>query len=458
MIGFEKDSNVRTDKNVKREFQIISKPIKKGGRMTATQSFSIDFIIRRCKANKKKADIYARITVDGVPKEISIKEQIDSADWDSRSERVKGKSIEVKAINERIEDVRFRIKEKYRELEKTVQLITADSVKAAYLGVQTRLKGHQLRELLAYYKKVWEPKLREGGFKNYKTTIRYVEAFLDSRGSGSDVYLSQINGEFATDFEHYVRTVPLKEHDPCKGNGVGKHIQRFKRILNWAEEELKWIEVNHCKKYKCPLKKSKRKKLSIQELVALENKHFHDPTLLYIKELFLYSCYTGLAFIDAMALTELDFEFGLDGTVWCKIYRTKSDEFCAVPLLPSAAQILNKYRKDAKAQGRVNIFPKVSNQHVNESLKIIQAACEILTYLTFHVARHTFAKTVALKNGIPLETVQMMMGHTKISTTQIYADVDEEKIMGDMSGLEEKLNQKRGIVLELKKIEGATAS
>jgi integrase/recombinase XerD len=184
----------------------------------------------------------------------------------------------------------------------------------------------------------------------------------------------------------------------------------------------------------------------------LENKPFVDLTLSYVKDLFLYSCYTGLAFADAMALRESDFEFGLDGTVWCKIYRTKSDELCAVPLLESAAKILNKYRHDAKTQNRTNIFPKISNQHVNDSLKIMQAACEILTYLTFHVARHTFAKTVALKNGIPLETVQMMMGHTKITTTQIYADVDEEKIMDDMTGLEDKLDRKREIVLRSRKL------
>ena len=207
------------------------------------------------------------------------------------------------------------------------------------------------------------------------------------------------------------------------------------------------LRENQCRKYSCPLKKSKRKKLDIQELVTLEAKHLASASLTTVKELFLYSCYTGLAFVDAMALAESDFEWEVNGTVWCKIYRTKSDELCVVPVLKSAAMILKKFRNDAKQKGRATIFPKFTNQHVNESLKIIQQACEINTYLTFHVARHTFAKTVALKNGIPLETVQMMMGHTKISTTQIYADVDEEKIINDMTGLEDKLDKKRAIIL-----------
>lgn len=418
------------------------------------QSFSIDFIIRKCKANKKRADIFAKITVDGEIKELSIKEQIDAADWINKQEIVRGKSIQVKAINERIDEVRFKLKEKYRELEKNTALITAGAVRNAYLGVQVSLKGRKLRELIKYYLEIWEEKLKPGGFKNYKTTIRYIELFLQSkdqtfkpRFSDGDVYLSQVSTQFATDLEHYIRTNPIKEHDPCKGNGVGKHIQRFKRILNWAKE-LKWITDNQCSDYSCPIKKSKRKKLDMRELLSIETKTFTDPALNYVKALFVNSCYTGFAFVDAMALQETDFEWNGDNTVWCKLYRTKSEELCSIPLLEIPSKILNRYRADAKNHGRKTIFPKISNKHVNDCLKIIQAACEVETYLTFHVARHTFAKTVALKNGIPLETVQMMMGHTKITTTQIYADVDEEKIVNDLEGIEQKLQNRKDFIIK----------
>lgn len=412
-----------------------------------TQSFGVCFLIRKCKADRKRADIYARITVDGQQKEFSVKEQIDTSSWNSQKGMIKGNCIAVKSINDHLDNIRLSIKDKYRKLQEGMELITAQSVKDAYLGTQNALKGHMLKELLSYYKKIWEPKLKKGGFKNYKTTIKYLELFLDNKYPSGDIFLSQVNGQFATDFEHFIRTTPIKEHDPCKGNGVGKHVQRFKRILNWATDDLKWIGQNQCKNYSCPMKRSKRRKLDIQELVILEAKQFIKPALNIVKELFLYSCYTGLAFVDAMILAEQDFEWQVNGTVWCKIYRTKSDELCAIPILKSAATILKKYRNDAREKGRMTIFPKLTNQYVNESLKIIQQACEIDTYLTFHVARHTFGKTVALKNGIPLETVQMMMGHSKISTTQIYADVDEEKIIDDMSGLEDKLDRKRALIL-----------
>jgi len=414
--------------------------------MNTNQSLGIDIIIRRCKSNNKRADIFVRITVNGQPKELSIKEQIDTVAWDNDKEMVKGRSIEVKSINEHIDNVRADIKQKYRALLDKGQLVTAAAVRDEYLGVQARLKGRTLKELLLYFTQIWKVKMKEGGFKNYKTTIKYITLFLDNKYGGDALFLSQVNAQFATDLEHYIRTSPVKSFDPCTGNGVGKHIQRFKRILNWASEDLKWIPVNQCGDYSCPLKKSKRKKLSLGELMILEDQIFIDSMLQYVADLFILSCYMGLAFADVMALKQSHFEWDNSGNIWCKLYRTKSDELCRIPLLKKAGQIIQKYLRFAGGRKEENIFPRVTNQNVNRSLKIIQEICGIQTLMTFHVARHTFAKTVALKNGVPLETVQMMMGHTKIATTQIYADVDEEKIFDDMSRIESVLERKREII------------
>jgi integrase/recombinase XerD len=139
--------------------------------MKTTHSFAIDFIIRRCKDDKKQALIYARITIDEERKEISLKERINATDWDTEREVVKGRTEPVKSLNQHIEDVRFKIKEKYRVLCDKECLVTAETVKQAYLGTHTLLKGHKLNELLDYYYKIWEPKLKPGGFKNVKTTI-----------------------------------------------------------------------------------------------------------------------------------------------------------------------------------------------------------------------------------------------------------------------------------------------
>lgn len=421
--------------------------------MNSTHTFGIDFLIRKCKQDKKKAFIYARITVDEERAEVSTKEQINANDWDPDKEMVKGKTLQVKEINQHIEDIRHKIRSRYRMLLECESLITAERVKQVYLGIYTLQKGHKLTELTDYYKKIWEGKMKEGGFKNYKTTIDYISRFLASNYSSKDIYLSELSSEFMTEFEFYIRNNPIKDHDPCKGNGVGKHIQRFKRIISWATKEIKWIKLNPIADYSCPIKKSKRKKLVIEFLVILEQKEFQDPVLNYVKDLFLFSCYTGFAYADVMAITESHFEWDTDNTIWCKIYRLKSDILSPIPLLKDASGIINRYKNHPDSVKRGAIFPYVTNQHVNDRLKIIQEACEIVIPLTFHVARHTFATTVALKNGIPMETVQLMMGHTKITTTQIYAEVDEEKILEDMSGIEEKLESKRAIVAaKLKRI------
>lgn len=414
--------------------------------MKTTHSFGIDFIIRRCKDDKRQALIYARITVDEERKEISLKEKINAEDWNPAQELVKGRTEAARALNKHIEDVRFKIKEKYRILCDKESLVTAEAVKQAYTGVHTLLKGHKLVELLDFYHKIWKPKLKPGGFKNVVTTIEYVKRFLAIKYPSGDIYLSQLDMELATNFEHFVRSNPIKAHDPCEGNGLAKHVQRFKRIINWAVE-IKWIQINPFKEYTCPQKKHKRKKLNLQQIFAIEEQAFSDPVIRYARDIFLHSCYTGFAFADAMALREEHFEWDTDGTVWCKIYRLKSDELAAVPILKSAATLLNKYKSHPDYKPGGAIFQPITNQAVNRCLKIIQAVCGIDFSLTFHIARHTFAKTVALKNGIPLETVQIMLGHSKITTTQIYADVDEEKVLDDTAGWQERLDKKREIIL-----------
>lgn len=410
--------------------------------MNSTHTFAVDIIIRRNKADKEKALLYARITVDGEAKEISLKESIAVSEWDSKSETVAGKSIRAKSINNMIVETRWGIKEKYRMMKADQMDITAESLKQFYLGQATPDKGKKLFELLDYFIKIFETKLKKGGFKNYKTTAAYIKAFSNEQFKGKTVYLKQVDMQFATDLEFFIRNQPLKDYDPCLGNGVAKHIQRFKRMMNWAAE-IKWVKNNEIDRYKCPLKKSHRKKLTMQEVLLLESKQFINENLNYVRDLFIFSCYTSFAYIDVMTLTDDDFEFEVDGKIWCLKYRVKSEELQRVLLLKPATRLLLKYRNKEAFKERNTIFPFVTNQYVNRCLHVIQNACEITTPMTFHVARHTFAKTVALKNGVPMETIQQVMGHSKITTTQIYADVDEEKIMDDLNKLEEKLDLKR---------------
>jgi hypothetical protein len=139
--------------------------------MESIHTFAIDFLIRRCKEDKKQAYIFARITVDEERAEISTKERIKADDWDPDQEIVKGKSIQVKEINQHIEDIRHKVRSKYRMLRESEALVTAKAVKEAYDGIHSSQKGHRLKELTGYYKKIWEDKLKKGGFKNYKQPL-----------------------------------------------------------------------------------------------------------------------------------------------------------------------------------------------------------------------------------------------------------------------------------------------
>ncbi len=406
--------------------------------MKANNSFTIDFITRLNKNDKSKALVYARITVNGERTEISLKEQVDPECWDSDREEVIGKSQAFKGINKYIEDVRYKLKEKYRMLLDKGSTITVDCIKQAYLGRNSVQKSeHTLCELIDLHTKIQFPKLRPGTTKNYNATEKYVKAFMPDKYKSGDINLLALDFEFITELEYHIRNHPIKKEDPCAGNGVYKHLERLKKMVNWGKQ-LKWIKENPFADYKLEFKRTKRKKLTIQELVLIENKKLQSSKLEYVRDLFLFSCYTGFCFADVIKLKKVDFE-QINGRVFCKIYRQKNDELAFVPLFNTALDLIAKYVDHPASIQNGTIFPPTSNQEVNRCLKLIQEICSIEKEMTFHLGRHTFATSVTLKNGVPIETVSKMLGHTKLTITQIYADVDEEKIIADTAGIENRL-------------------
>lgn len=177
-------------------------------------------------------------------------------------------------------------------------------------------------------------------------------------------------------------------------------------------------------------KKAKRKFLDAKELRSIEIKQFSTNRLNKVRDIFLFSCYTGLSYSDIAELTTSHIKIDETGQEWLVKERFKNDNEFRVPVIPRAKLIMDKYISNQK-----KIFPIASNQRTNEYLKEIGDLCKIEQHLTFHMARHTFATTVTLKEGIPLETVSKMLGHSKIQTTQIYAKIVDEKIKNDMGKL-----------------------
>jgi len=182
-----------------------------------------------------------------------------------------------------------------------------------------------------------------------------------------------------------------------------------------------------------------RESLTKEELTRLETKQFKIERLQQVLDMFLFSCYTGLAYVDLAELTPGNIITGIDGNLWISTNRAKTETSVRVPLLPRAKELMEKYADDPRALNSGTVFPVISNQRMNGYLKEIAEICGISKDLTFHIARHTFATTVTLSNGVPIESVSKMLGHTSIRTTQIYAKVVESKLSEDMGRLQARL-------------------
>jgi site-specific recombinase XerD len=187
--------------------------------------------------------------------------------------------------------------------------------------------------------------------------------------------------------------------------------------------------------------KVEREFLTQEELTSIIKKSFTIERLQIVKDMFLFSCYTGLSYIDAMSLTRANIIKGIDGGKWLLTNRHKTDTVVRLPLLPQASSLIERYRDHPKAVHLGTLFPVISNQKMNSYLKEIADVCGITKPMTFHIARHTFATTVTLSNGVPIESVSKMLGHTSIRTTQIYAKVVESKLSEDMKSLEKRMKR-----------------
>ena len=218
-----------------------------------------------------------------------------------------------------------------------------------------------------------------------------------------------------------------------------KHLERLMKITNLALK-MEWLEKDPFRNFKLRYIRNERNYLTERELELIEGTSFMTVGLIRVKDIFLFSCYTGLSYIDIKELHTNQILMGINGNQMVHTKRIKTNESVKIPLLPRAKEILDKYKEEMKLTG--NVLPVYSNQKTNKNLKEIAKACGIHKNITFHAARHTFATTVTLSNGVPIETVSKLLGHTKLSTTQIYARVLQKKVGEDMQNLMDRYKAK----------------
>ncbi|GHA26058.1 transposase [Salinimicrobium marinum] len=343
-----------------------------------------------------------------------------------------GNGAESYQINKKLDETRTLLYKAYDDLLKQDQVITAHLIKNWYLG--TDQQHHTLLYLSSYYDEKMSGVLKYGTMKNYRTTENYLKEYLKKQHRTSDIYLKQIDYQFTLGFESYLRSLSRLQN-----NGVMKHMERFKKLMRLAEH-LNWIEKNPTVRFKLRFEQVDMVYLSKPELEKVKSAVFEKDVLNINRDIFVFACYTGLPYADARALSTNHLQIGKDGKKWIYTRRSKTNTAVRIPLLEEAERILDSFKDHPKIDGTEKLLPVYSNQKTNQYLKEIAKKAKIRKELKFHAARHTFATTVILANRMPIETVSKLLGHTKLSTTQIYARVIDSKIANDFDNLRLKLN------------------
>lgn len=408
--------------------------------MRNSSTFSVLFWIYFQREKDGEAPLFARISLDGKKLNISLKRKINIALWDSKTQRSTGNEAYDLELNEFLDQEYSRLFQYYQELRIEGKVRSLENIKKKYFGEIDKL--YSLEDIFKYHNTICFSKLKPNTQRLYNTSQNYIRKFIEQEFGRKDFYLQELDYNFVLKFEHFLRTVKPKHYQQnLQHNAVMKHIKRLKKMISLAYR-MEWIDKNPFIKFQSTLEPREREFLSAEDLSKIENKKLKLERLGRVRDLFIFSCYTGISFGDLVLLKPENLTIGINGKLWIVTRRMKNGNSVKVPLLQKAVAIIEKYKTDVSCQVSGTLLPKISNQKVNQYLKEIATLCEVNKHVTFHLARHTFATTVALSNGMPIETVSKILGHKKLSTTQIYAKVVERKLGDDMEVLEEKIHKR----------------
>ncbi|MCL6218992.1 site-specific integrase [Zunongwangia pacifica] len=405
--------------------------------MRTSKTFSILFWVYSSRVKYNQTNLYVRISLNSHRVNISLKAKIPFDLWNATAQRIDGNTKEAKEANTLINETRAKIFQNYQDLRFQNKEVTAELLKANFLGEGPGDKT--LMDILEYHRQKIDKTLAEGSVRNFKVTEKYLLRFLREELKTNSIYLSELNYKFINDFSNFLFTCWPKGHvNAMSHNTVMKHVQRLRKIITLAFH-LEWVDKDPFVRWKPTFEKKERDFLNINELKQIEDFEFYNDRLDRVRDLFVFSCYTGISFSDINDLNESNIRTGLDGQKWIFTLRNKTKTNVKIPLLEKPLKILVKYQSHPMTEITKSLLPIITNVKVNLFLKEVAELCDIQKNLTFHMARHTFATTITLSNGVPIETVSKLLGHTKIATTQIYARVLEDKLSKDMSELSKKL-------------------
>jgi len=383
-----------------------------------------------------KAPIMGRITVNGEVAQFSCKLNIKPELWDTNANRAAGKSLEAQKINQKLDNIRTQIGKQYQNICDKDNFVSAEKVKNAYLGF-----GDEYRTLLSvadefneqYSKRVGK-NLAEGTYEQFLFNRKRLESFLRDRYHISDIPVREIELQFIQDYYNYM----IEERKYADGT-ISRAIFVLKQIMFSAQRK-GYVQINPFTGFSFKVRKPDRGYLSEDELKKVMTVELQYNRQRQIRDIFVFQAFTGLAYADVKKLTFDDIQPSFDGELWLTGKRKKTNTPFYVKLLPVAKQLIEQYRIVANNK---LVFPVPNNvDDMNNGLRRIAKECGITKRISSHLARHTFATTVCLSQGVPIETVSRMLGHTDIKTTQIYAKITNDKISRDMAELTNRLGDK----------------
>jgi len=398
-------------------------------------SFGLTFFLKK-STKKNEKYVYLRITVDGIPKEVSTKYKWDPERWNQKIERAIGNKEDAKTLNFYIETLQVKIQQFKNDLILNDETITSqkimDFVKGKSSSTAKLLEEFQKHndEMLALVPKEYA----KGTHERFVTARSHVQDFIRFKYALDDIEFRELNYEFVKDYEFYLKTVRN-----ISNNTALKYISNLKKIILRAIAR-DIIHSDPFKLFKGRKTKTNKKPLTKQDLERIENFEFVTPRLAEVRDIFIFQCYTGLAYIDAFNLKKTDIKKGYDGELWIMTSRQKTDSETNVPLLPKALEIMNRYTKHPVCMERGSVLPVKSNQKMNAYLKEIADLTGIDSELNTHKARRTFASTVTLANNVPIHVVKEMLGHHSVQQTEEYAITEQQSVGREMKQLQDRLS------------------
>lgn len=396
------------------------------------------------RVNKNgESPIYARLSYNDKQISMSTGQAISKERWTSTNNLRNQLKIEKEIVMKNLLDLfQLNAAKKFTELFRIDPEVNLQLLKAELTGKVKidQPEGPTIIEIMETYNIFFTKRVNSGerasaSLQKYKRAKDLLLDFITITYKKEDMSASEISSSFVFKLEQFLKyESSFKDQKGIKNNSVVKYMKMYKTACNYAIK-MDLIIKNPFNVYDGRLSVKDAVFLTQLELNTIENKIFSTPRLEKVKDIFLFSCYTGYAPVDAMDLTERNLSEDSNGNLWIMTSRAKTAIRANVPVLPTVEKIISKYKNQHKG-----LIPKISNQKMNAYLKEIADTCGIDKHLTWYVARHTFATTVTLGNGVRLENVSAMMGHTNTKQTQHYAKVLDVNIMEDMEKLKSKFN------------------